>query len=1554
MSLSRSLGRPFGRTAVAVTAALAAALASLAVAPAVTANAAVAAPFAGYTDKSDLRTAGRAVVQNAALPVTAASTPAGTGTTYYVDAQNGDDGANGTSAATAWKTFAAVNATVFQPGDRILLKAGSTWSAQGSQVAKEAYDYTNWNGTTPIDVTEPDPTALLAPKGSGTAEHPIVLSSYGDGAAPQLDGRGVVNDVLQLTNQQHWDISNLDISNVTDGFDPTKFQPGANQGLLPGEENPKTGDLRGIHVQGASAGTLAGYDIHHVFVHDVSGVIWSIGNAGLDRGKRTGGILFEGLKGDAKTVSQFTDVVVRDNIIANTSFANVSFKQFSGMGTNRYQDLAPGWGDRAVAKASTNGTITEDPGFKPNSRIEVSGNYLSNRGTQYGWDSVFVTSTRGATIENNLIDGAGVSGIEMYYADDIVVQNNEVAQVETRVNAADSNGIDPDRGTSNILIQGNYVHDSGEGILLCGFGFSTAVVRFNVIRDVDRNYVNPHGDSGVNVIYNNLMYNSQTPISNNTIGFFNSSGGNTSYLTAKNAHYLFDNVFYNTLSSVSGATIGAGFPGVTVGSNSYFGPGVTAPSQDASALTGDPLLGGSPADAIRNATPASGASPLVASGTAVDLSTLAPGFDARGNADTSQVPLGVDFFGTALATPASVGPATYVPAAGKGLVVGTVRDQDGVAVGGAAVAVGGSHTTADASGHYAAELTAGDYALVPSATGYADGASTGVQLVAGKTIATDLALGVTTATTGDLTGTVTSSGKPLAGVAVTAAQGTQTVATATSDAAGRYTLTALPKGTGYTVSGAKEGYQSASASGVEVKAARTATVDLVLSAEAGETHYAINETFDGETSGVFTKTADGALIGESAPAVGSLSIVADPSRTGNKYLRIAKTSASSGTLAVHNTTAQNLSGIVTIEARIQRTSTNGAPNQLAMYSFNESNWNAANPGSSTNPSATFGFAGGKIMTHNVTGSGTVKNVADYTVGTWYTVRNVVNLDKGTFDFYVNDMNTPVLVDQPLRTKVTDLDFFQFFINGSNVGDMNIDYFRVNTGAPVGYDDASLAGVTASSGGAAVPVTPSQDGATYSATVDPYATSAGVTVATASPFAKLTVAGSAVATGTAVDVPLQSGDVGDAVFVTKVPVVVTAEDGTRKSYTVSIAQTNPAQLDRLRALAIDGQTLTPAFSPDRQGTDNPYAIADELAGDVASLHLTWQLGWSGQQVQVDGRDFPAGATDATVALHDGVNQIQVTSNSYPGDYGTYLIQVTRKPSVDTAALTAAVADAGGLDAAAYGADSWSALVSARDAGDGVLSDGAATQAQVDAATAAIGAAKAGLVPAVQTLSAEPAHEAFALGSDVAGSAQFHGTRADGSTVALAAADVSATGWDSSRAGSAAVTFTVRPGLTATGTGPVTAQATFVFAAAWSATTAYNNGDRVVFGGTLWTASWWTRNQTPGDPTGSWQQIRTAPDGTAIWTASRVFNTGDIVIHDGLRYKAGYWTRNETPGGTTGAWQQIATAADGTALWTASGIFTAGDVVSYQDKLYRARWWNRNQAPGGADGPWELIG
>jgi hypothetical protein len=81
----------------------------------------------------------------------------GSATDYHVDATTGDDGFDGASPTTAWRSLDRVNAGGLQPGDRVLFKRGETFRGQ------------------------------LQPT-SGTEGDAIVYGAYGTGEMPKLMG----------------------------------------------------------------------------------------------------------------------------------------------------------------------------------------------------------------------------------------------------------------------------------------------------------------------------------------------------------------------------------------------------------------------------------------------------------------------------------------------------------------------------------------------------------------------------------------------------------------------------------------------------------------------------------------------------------------------------------------------------------------------------------------------------------------------------------------------------------------------------------------------------------------------------------------------------------------------------------------------------------------------------------------------------------------------------------------------------------------------------------------------------------------------------------------------------------------------------------------------------------------------------------------------------------------------------------------------------------------------------------------------------------------------
>ena len=94
----------------------------------------------------------------------------------------------------------------------------------------------------------------------------------------------------------------------------------------------------------------------------------------------------------------------------------------------------------------------------------------------------------------------------------------------------------------------------------------------------------------------------------------------------------------------------------------------------------------------------------------------------------------------------------------------------------------------------------------------------------------------------------------------------------------------------------------------------------------------------------------------------------------------------------------DLTGIITVEARVKRITEFPSANQFGMYSFNKADFKTGDPTSSSNAIGTFALSKGNIITHNKKGSSSTVNVQTYEKGKWDIIRNVINLDTNTFDF----------------------------------------------------------------------------------------------------------------------------------------------------------------------------------------------------------------------------------------------------------------------------------------------------------------------------------------------------------------------------------------------------------------------------------------------------------------------------------------------------------------------------------------------------------------------------
>ena len=139
---------------------------------------------------------------------------------YYVDSNDGNDVNAGLSPQQALRTLQSVNQKLFQPGDKILFKAGTCYAGR------------------------------LKPQGSGSEGDPIIIDSYGQGPRPRIDGEGDVPEAMLLHNVEYWEVSNLEFTNL-------------------GEEREK--NRNGIVISLRDFGTAHHIHLKNLLIHSVNG-----------------------------------------------------------------------------------------------------------------------------------------------------------------------------------------------------------------------------------------------------------------------------------------------------------------------------------------------------------------------------------------------------------------------------------------------------------------------------------------------------------------------------------------------------------------------------------------------------------------------------------------------------------------------------------------------------------------------------------------------------------------------------------------------------------------------------------------------------------------------------------------------------------------------------------------------------------------------------------------------------------------------------------------------------------------------------------------------------------------------------------------------------------------------------------------------------------------------------------------------------------------------------------------------------------------------------------
>jgi len=305
--------------------------------------------------------------------------------TYYIDSKNGNDRNTALTPAKPWKSLKKVNRQTFKPGDRILFKSGS-----------------RYNG-------------VLEPKGNGTKGNPIIISSYGVGKKPLINGWGQKLHTLLLHNVEYWEVNNLSITNQ-------------------GKQSQSR--RRGVIISAKDIGELHHIVINNLEIHQVNGNLKKKEGAG-------GGIVV--INRGNRIPSRFIDLQILNTHIHHVTRNGINF----------------------------HGNSQRNKWF-PNLGVHIKGNLIE----QVPGDGIVVIASDGAIIEHNILrdfpdtlpKGDAAAGIWPWSADNTIIQFNEVSDHKAKW---DGQGFDSDFNSFGTIIQYNYSHDNYGGFLLvCNKGQS--------------------------------------------------------------------------------------------------------------------------------------------------------------------------------------------------------------------------------------------------------------------------------------------------------------------------------------------------------------------------------------------------------------------------------------------------------------------------------------------------------------------------------------------------------------------------------------------------------------------------------------------------------------------------------------------------------------------------------------------------------------------------------------------------------------------------------------------------------------------------------------------------------------------------------------------------------------------------------------------------------------------------------------------------------------------------------------------------------------------------
>jgi hypothetical protein len=321
-------------------------------------------------------------------------------TTFYVSTSLGDDGNDGLSSTSAWQTIGKVNARFMEPGDSVLFHSGETFIGQ-----------------------------LRLVNESGDPGLPIVISRYGAGERPVIDGDGHLTTIL-LENAGQIHLNELEIKN-----DGGPARPGNSTKLRYGLylANTLTDGTTFDHYRFTNLTFRNIYSTQQINDNDQTGV-----NAHAIKTKNSGY--------NPEYPIHFRDMLVEDCFFTRT-------------------------GRHAVVIAATD-------------QLTLRSNLFQHVG---GAGMVMAAHSRNILVEDNITDHTGSnldsrmaargSGLWAYRTTNLTVQNNRFMHAR---GSKDSFGMHIDIGNRNVVYQYNYSENNEGGFVEILGGNKNVGYRYNV------------------------------------------------------------------------------------------------------------------------------------------------------------------------------------------------------------------------------------------------------------------------------------------------------------------------------------------------------------------------------------------------------------------------------------------------------------------------------------------------------------------------------------------------------------------------------------------------------------------------------------------------------------------------------------------------------------------------------------------------------------------------------------------------------------------------------------------------------------------------------------------------------------------------------------------------------------------------------------------------------------------------------------------------------------------------------------------------------------------